>query len=135
MANGKIQTRKELEEKIKEIFETDSISILISKQISKYSTEYEWSYLDIGRALFYFFNIKNGDKSKSTGIGIVPYVIDEARQYFKKLEEDIERQKQMVNDSKKQQKQVILCERPQQKKNRKKHIDLSQFREEDDDGE
>lgn len=131
----KIQTRTELEEKIKEIFETDSISILISKQISKYSAEYEWSYLDIGRALFYFFYVKNGDRSKCQGIGIVPYVIDEAREYFKKLEEDIERQKQMANESKKQQKQVILCERPQQKKSRKKHIDLSQFREEDNDGE
>lgn len=130
-----LTTRKDLEEKIKEIFGTDSISILISKQISRYVTEFEWSYLDIGRALFYFFEIKGGDKTRSQGIGIVPYVMEESKKYFANLEREIEKQKQAVKESQNQQKQVIVCERPQQKKNRKKHIDLSQFREEEEDGE
>ena len=94
MADNKIRTRQDLEKKIKEIFEVDSISLLISKQISTYVTERHYTYLDIGRALFYFYEIKNGDKSKCSGIGIVPYVIEESRAYFQELERQIARQKE-----------------------------------------
>lgn len=129
----KIRTRKELEDKIKEILEIDSISLLISKQITKYTTEYRWSFLDIGRALFYFFNIKDGDKSKSLGIGIVPYVIDESRSYFQDLERQIAEQKEAISKAQEMDRLTIICNKTQRKKNRKRTIDLTQFREEEDD--
>ena len=132
MTDNKIRTRQELEEKIKEIFEVDSISLLISKQITTYVTERHYTYLDIGRALFYFYEVKNGDKSKCIGIGIVPYVIEESRAYFQELERKIARQKQEAKVQKENETKVVVCKEPREKRDKTKRINIESIKEEKD---
>ena len=103
-----IRTRAELENKIKEIFGIDTISLLISKQITKYVTERKYTYLEIGRALFYFFEVQGGDITKCQGIGIVPYVMEDARKYFKDLEEKVERQTKEAQELKEKDSNIII---------------------------
>lgn len=91
MAN--IFGRTELEEKIKEIFEIDGLTPLMNAHINKYVLERRWSYLDIARALAYFVEIQEGELKPQMGLGIVPYVIDESRRYFKQLEEKTKKQR------------------------------------------
>ena len=126
---GKIRTRKELEDKIKEIFGIDTISHLISKQITKYVTEHKYTYLEIGRALFYFFDIQNGDKSKCQGIGIVPYVMNDAKRYFEELEKRIARQAKEAQELKDREKNTIICNTPEKKKKRNRTINIQNIKE------
>lgn len=86
--------RTELEEKIKEIFEIDEITPLMNTHINKYVLERRWSYLDIARALAYFVEIQGGELKPHMGLGIVPYVIEEARRYFKQLAEKTKLQRE-----------------------------------------
>ena len=79
--------RTELEEKLKELFNIDEITPLMNAHINKYVLERRLSYLDIARALAYFVEIQNGELKPQMGLGIVPYVIDESRRYFRQLEE------------------------------------------------
>lgn len=127
-----IRTRAELENKIKEIFGIDTISLLISKQITKYVTEHKYTYLEIGRALFYFFEIQNGDISKCHGIGIVPYIMEDSRRYFRDLERQVARQMEEAQKSKEKEQNVIICNSPQKRKPRKRTINIENIKEADD---
>ncbi len=124
-----IRTRAELENKIKEIFGIDTISLLISKQITKYVTERKYTYLEIGRALFYFFEVQGGDITKCQGIGIVPYVMEDARKYFKDLEEKVERQTKEAQELKEKDSNIIICNTTQKRKNRKRTINIENIKE------
>lgn len=68
---------------IKTLFGFEEIPQKILRQISSYVKEYEYSYSGILQSLLYFYEIKKNDLSKANGgIGIVPYIYDEARRYF-----------------------------------------------------
>lgn len=84
-----------LEEYIKDILEIDKISPLIKKQIKKYTEEDGMTYLEIRDTLKYFFELKNGNKTKAQGIGIVPYVYDEAKKYYQKIYDITEKAKKV----------------------------------------
>lgn len=78
--------KEKLEEYIKELYNIETITPLIKTQIKRYvSNEYNYTYSGIMGSLDYFYNIKKGDIHKTKGIGIVPYVYEEARDYFAKL--------------------------------------------------
>ena len=64
----------------------------MNAQITKFVLERRWSFLDIARALAYFVEVQGGQLKKETGLGIVPYVIEDARKYFKQLKAQIEKQ-------------------------------------------
>lgn len=132
-SNGKIKTRAELENKIKEIFGIETISLLISKQITKYVTEHKYTYLEIGRALFYFFEIQGHDTSKCNGIGIVPYVMEESKKYFRDLEREVARQAQEAQKMKEQEQNVIVCRTPQKRRPRNRMINIESIKEADGD--
>lgn len=128
---GKIRTREELEDKIKEIFGIDTISLLIKKQITTYVVEHEYTYLEIARALFYFYVVQEGDLSKARGIGIVPYVMADARKYFKDLER---REIQQSLEAKKLQESVqpvIVCTTVGKKRRRQRSINIENIKEVD----
>lgn len=129
---GKIRTRAELENKIKEIFGIETISLLISKQITKYVTEHKYTYLEIGRALFYFFEIKQGDITKCNGIGIVPYVMEESRKYFKDLEHKAIMQAQEAQKLKEQEQNVIICNAPRKRRMKSRMVNIESIKEADD---
>ena len=76
----------ELEEYIKQLFHITKITGKIDKQIKKYVTEYNYSYTGIQRCLIYFYEIKGNSLDKANeGIGIVPYIWEEVRQYYYNL--------------------------------------------------
>lgn len=55
----------------------------ITLQIKKFMQDYKYSYSGILRTLKYFYEVKQNDISKSNnGIGIVPWVYQEAYQYY-----------------------------------------------------
>lgn len=82
-ANKGEKDKKALEEYIKQLFNIDKINSKIDKQISSFVKEYGFSYSGIHRALYYHYAIKNGSIEKSNnGIGIVPYIYQEAYNYF-----------------------------------------------------
>ena len=75
--------KKELEEYIKKLFKTTTIDQRIYHQIDKYIKEYKYTYSGIHRSLIYFYEIKKGSIEKANGgLGIVPYIYQEAYNYY-----------------------------------------------------
>jgi hypothetical protein len=75
--------RESLEEYIMNLFGLNVISPKIKRQIDTYHNEYNYTYTGIKKALIYQFEVKKGDlKQANGGIGIVPYVYDQARNYY-----------------------------------------------------
>lgn len=67
------------------MFNTDRVPPLAQKQINQYLSDIEknYTYSGILKTLIYFYEIKHGDTSKAhNGIGIVPFLYDEAYQYY-----------------------------------------------------
>lgn len=78
--------KEKLEEYIKQLFNISYIDPAIRRQIKKYTEEYNYTYSGIHKALYYFYEIKNGDLSKANNrISIVPYVYKDAYNYFYSL--------------------------------------------------
>ena len=84
------------------------------------------SYADMLLALKYFYEIKKGDINKSQGgIGIIPYVLEEAKEFatLEKIEQDKLIQKFEENAlEKKETKYIHVAE---QRSKQKKNIDIN----------
>ena len=60
----------------------------IAAQIKKYTTENNYSIVGIYRALCYWYDVKNSDPSRAKGgIGIVPFIYQDAADYYAQLEQ------------------------------------------------
>lgn len=78
--------KENLNKYIMNMFGLDYVSPKISKQIKEYVTTYKYTYSGIHGSLVYFFEIKKGDLRKTNGgIGIVPYIYNDAKEYFQEL--------------------------------------------------
>jgi hypothetical protein len=78
--------KEQLEEYIKQLFGTTYIDPRVRNQIKKFIDDYNYTYSGIRKALIYHYEIKGGDKSKANGgIGIVPYVYENAYNYYYSL--------------------------------------------------
>lgn len=78
-------------EKCKEIFKDDFNRVRIKGQIKKFLAE-DRTIDGILKSLEYFYDVRGNDTSRSNGgIGIVPYVYDEALEYWSKKEERAKR--------------------------------------------
>lgn len=76
------QDKLELDEYIKKLFKTDFVDVKIRKQIKQYREEYNYTYSGIKKALAYFYEVKGNSIEKANGgIGIVPYVYQQAYNY------------------------------------------------------
>lgn len=83
-----LSDKDKLDNYIKELFKIDYVSPRIQKQIKSYVEDFKFTYSGILKTLIYYFEIKNGDLSKANGgIGIVGYVYEEAKEYYRKIEE------------------------------------------------
>lgn len=72
-----------LDEYIMKLFNISYVDAKIRKQINQYVNEYNYTYSGIKKALIYFFEIKGNSIEKSNGgIGIVPYVYQNAYNYY-----------------------------------------------------
>ena len=68
------------------MFSTDFINPRIRKQIKDYVEQYKYTYTGITKTLMYFFEVKKNPIEKANGgIGIVPYVYQNAYNYFYEL--------------------------------------------------
>lgn len=77
------ENKIKLENYIKELFDYKVLPEAVDKQIRKFITENNYTYLGILKALKYFYEVKNGSKEKAYGrIGIVPYVYEDAHNYY-----------------------------------------------------
>lgn len=64
----------------------------VQTQIKTFTQEYGYTYSGIQKALVYFFEVKKNTIQKSNGgIGIVPYIYDEAQEYYRKLDKTAEK--------------------------------------------
>ena len=78
------QDRQDLEQYIIKLFNLEHIDGKITLQIKRYLQEHpDYTYSGIKRTLEYFYAIKkNPIKNANWGIGIVPWVYDEAKRYY-----------------------------------------------------
>jgi hypothetical protein len=85
-------------EKTKEYLGSTFIRYKTENQINAYIKDGK-NPKDIYNALIYWFEIKKGDPSAANGgIGIVDYIYDESLKYYKRVEENAERYKN-VNEN------------------------------------
>lgn len=77
----------QLEELICDLFHIEKPSKMMISQITRFVTgqEYGYSYLDIARSLAYFIEEQGNNPDIEKGIGIVPWVIDDARRFYSQL--------------------------------------------------
>lgn len=80
----KEKDRKDLEDYIINLFNLEHMDGRITLQIQKYLQDHpEYTYSGIRRTLQYFYEIKRNPIEKANGgIGIVPWVYEEARRYY-----------------------------------------------------
>jgi len=89
------QHRSELLEYICDLYKVPMANGFITKQIKEYETQYGYTLKGIQMSLYYFHSIQGNptqsdemnQKYKTRGIGIVPYIYDEARDYFIKMQQ------------------------------------------------
>lgn len=115
-------------------FEIKELTPLITSQIIKFKTELGLSYKEIAQALFYFVNVQKGTPDIKYGLGIVPFVMEEAKAYFKKLKKQKEEQQKSIEEAKKQS-NIILQANPQPRRIQKKLIDIESLDIETDNNE
>ena len=89
--------RDKVIEYVRKIFESPVINPRIWKQLKQYTEEYNYTYKGILNALIYAFEVRKNDISKAKGgIGIVPYVYQDANKYFEDIEKSNEKNEQIL---------------------------------------
>lgn len=77
------QDLKDLKDYVKNLFKENYSSARITKQIKQFKEEYNYTYSGILKTLIYWYDIKMNTLEKSKGgIGIVPYIYQDALQYY-----------------------------------------------------
>lgn len=80
------QSIQELEKYICKLFGTDFVSPRIRRQITTMISQYNFTHSGILGSLKYWFEVKDGSLEKSNnGIGIVPYIYEDASNYYESI--------------------------------------------------
>ena len=91
--------KQELEAYIKELFKINEISAKIRHQIKTFKEKNNYSYSGMLKTLKFFFEVKGNSIEKANGgIGIIPFVYDDAFLYWRALWEARERNKQVETE-------------------------------------
>lgn len=73
----------ELENYIKKLFNEKNLNIKIRKQIKDFREEYQYTYSGMLKTLYWWYEIKGHSIDQAQGgIGIIPYVYEEALKYY-----------------------------------------------------
>lgn len=124
MAIKRLQDLEKLENYIKVLFNEEEISEKNKRQIDLYITKKNYTYSGILKTLIYFFDIKKNPISKANGgIGIVPYVYEEAKQFYYNLWLIQQENLQKNLDEFKPQKVEIIIKEPQRIEKKKRLFD------------
>ena len=101
---------------IMKLFKWDYVKPRVKKQISQYIDEYNFTYSGIRKALMYFYEIKGKSLDKAQGgIGIVPYIYQDAYNYYYALWEAQQKNKDIVVEQYVPQVKEILIPIPERK--------------------
>lgn len=76
------QHRKELIDYICKLYRIDVPNGMILKQIKDYQTEFNYKLKGMELALRYFYEILDNSVQPGSGIGIIPYVYEEAKNHY-----------------------------------------------------
>lgn len=95
----------------------------IFRQIKKYLTDNpSWTHLGIQQALMYFYEVKHNSVEKANeGIGIVPYVYNEAQQYYAAQEARQKRVAEQLRNSLETTQQSVVINVDKSKKSKKEY--------------
>ena len=111
-----------MEKYIKTLFGIDMITPKINKQIKEYVEKYNYTYSGIMATLKYAFETKHNDIEKANGgIGIVPYLYQEAWKYNYELWKANNKNEQILSKDKKQARVVeVTIPNPERKPMKKR---------------
>lgn len=110
------QDKEALEQYIMQLFKTDYIDARVRKQIKQFREEYNYTYSGIRKALVYFFEVKGNSIEKANGgIGIVPYVYQNAYNYYLALWQAQQKNQDKVLTNYIPQIKEVVIPRPQRK--------------------
>lgn len=118
--------KKELLNLIDEYLGIKSQGTMIDRQIDNFKKQHGYSYKEIGRAVYFYFVKMNRPFKRDMGIGIVPYVVNEANSFFeqeKRRQNELERQGKILKKSQEQERDIIKAK----PKNERKGIKLIKF--------
>lgn len=77
------QDEKDLDNYIMTLFKTTYVDARVKKQIKSMMLKYGYGYSGILKTLVYWYEVKKNSIEKANGgIGIVPYVFEDAKKYF-----------------------------------------------------
>jgi hypothetical protein len=110
------QDKIDLENYILKLFKVDYVDARVRKQIKQYREEFNYTYSGIRKALTYFYEVKGNSIEKANGgIGIVPYVYQNAYNYYLALwQAQQKNQDKVLNDYVPRVKEIVIP-RPQRK--------------------
>lgn len=115
----KVQEEKDkeaLSAYINTLFKTSYVDARIQKQIKQYIDEYNFTYSGIHKALIYFYDIKGNSIEKANGgIGIVPYIYQDAYKYYYSLWQAQQKNENKVIEEYRPTVKEIVIPRPQRK--------------------
>lgn len=122
-------TKQELCKIICQLMGWEECSAMVLRQINKYVNEHGWSYKDIARAFAYYVEVQGNTPDPKYGIGIVRFVMDDARKYYDALQKQKEAQIKAANEQKnKEQNKIVITVAPDRQKTiKKRNIDISKL--------
>lgn len=110
------QDKIDLDNYIMQLFKIDYVDARIRKQIKQYREEYNYTYSGIRKALIYFYEVKGNPIEKANGgIGIVPYVYQNAYNYYLALWQAQQKNQDKVLTNYVPKVKEVVIPRPQRK--------------------
>jgi hypothetical protein len=115
-----------LSEYICKIFRLKAVGPMNNVMIKKFINERGYTYIGIYQALKYFYEIKNNNIDKSEErIGIVPFVYDDAQNYFRyKSYRETKIEKSGIEKEDEAEPTVVIVKMPKPKEEKKSELDL-----------
>ena len=106
--------QEKLERYIMKLFGTDYVHQRVKRQINDFIQQYNYTYSGIRKSLVYWYEVKGNSIDKANGgIGIVPYIYQDAYRYYYALWEAKQKNKDKDIESYKPEEIVIHIPPPQ----------------------
>ena len=119
------QDSQELNEYICNLFDYIKPGPRILTQIKQFTQENGYTHKGIQRTLQYFYEVQNNTIQKSNGgIGIVPYMYNEAQAYYQRINKAAEKMSENIHSPKTRTVDIASVQQRNQIK-KKQEIDLS----------
>ena len=106
--------QEKLERYIMKLFGTDYVHQRVKRQINDFIQQYNYTYSGIRKSLVYWYEVKGNSIDKANGgIGIVPYIYQDAYRYYYALWEAKQKNKDKDIENYKPEEIVIHIPAPQ----------------------